>query len=96
MAESASDPSRWCSRGGHHGENADRQRVDPRRQRGRAFSGDVLIDLLGFTPMETLVAATRQGAEIMGCAEDLGQVKPGYLADLVLVDGDPLADIKRM
>ena len=43
--------------------------------------------------METLVAATRLGGEIMGLPGELGQVKAGYLADLLLVDGDPLADI---
>ena len=56
----------------------------------------VFVDLLGFTSMETLVAATRLGGLIMGRPDDLGQVKPGYLADLLLVDGDPLADIKRL
>ncbi len=62
------------------------------------YARDLLlfVDVLGFTPMETLVAATRMGGEIMGMGEELGQVKPGYLADLLLVDGDPLADIKRL
>lgn len=62
------------------------------------YARDLLlfVDVLGFTPMETLVAATRLGGEIMGMGEELGQVKPGYLADLLLVDGDPLADIKRL
>jgi len=46
--------------------------------------------------METLVAATRWGGEIMGRGDELGRIKPGYLADLLLVDGDPLADIKRL
>jgi imidazolonepropionase-like amidohydrolase len=46
--------------------------------------------------METLVAATRLGGEIMGRPDELGQIKPGCLADLLLVDGDPLADIKRL
>jgi imidazolonepropionase-like amidohydrolase len=53
----------------------------------------LFVDLLGFSPMETLVAATRLGGQIMGRPDDLGQVKPGFLADLLLVDGDPLADI---
>lgn len=62
------------------------------------YARDLLlfVDVLGFTPMETLVAATRWGGEIMGRPDELGQVKPGYLADLLLVDGDPLADIKRL
>jgi len=62
------------------------------------YARDLLlfVDVLGFTPMETLVAATRMGGEIMGRAHELGQVKAGYLADLLLVDGDPLTDIKRL
>jgi imidazolonepropionase-like amidohydrolase len=62
------------------------------------YARDLLlfVDVLGFTPMETLVAATRMGGEIMGMANELGQIKPGYLADLLLLDGDPLADIKLL
>ena len=62
------------------------------------YARDLLlfVDVLGFTPTETLVAATRMGGEIMGMADELGQVKPGYLADLLLVDGDPLTDVKRL
>ena len=51
------------------------------------------VDLLGFTPMEAIQAATRHGGALMGQPNDLGQVKEGYLADLLLVDGDPLDDI---
>jgi imidazolonepropionase-like amidohydrolase len=53
----------------------------------------LFVEHLGFTPMETLVAATSRGGEIMGKPGELGVVKPGALADLLLVDGDPLADI---
>jgi imidazolonepropionase-like amidohydrolase len=52
------------------------------------------VDLLGFTPMEAIVGATRLGGEIMGMPESLGQVRKGFLADLLLVDGDPLADVR--
>jgi imidazolonepropionase-like amidohydrolase len=51
------------------------------------------VDLLGFTPMEAIVAATRMGGEVMGMGDTLGQVREGFVADLLLVDGDPLADI---
>ncbi|TNC29120.1 metal-dependent hydrolase family protein [Amycolatopsis alkalitolerans] len=51
------------------------------------------VDLLGFTPMEAILAATAQGGEIMMRPHELGKVQPGYLADVLLVDGDPLADI---
>jgi len=52
------------------------------------------VELLGYTPVEALVAATRLGGELMGRGELLGQVKAGYLADLLLVDGDPIRDIR--
>jgi imidazolonepropionase-like amidohydrolase len=51
------------------------------------------VDLLGFTPMEAIVAATKWGGELMGLPGELGVVRVGALADLLLVDGDPLADI---
>jgi len=51
------------------------------------------VKLLGFSPMETIVAATRLGGELMMRAGELGQVKAGFLADLLLVDGDPLTNI---
>ena len=54
------------------------------------------VELLGYTPVETLVAATCLGGELMGRGELLGQVKAGYLADLLLVDGDPTRDVRVM
>jgi imidazolonepropionase-like amidohydrolase len=53
----------------------------------------LFVKVLGFSPMETLVAATRMGGELMGRPGELGVVTVGALADLLLVDGDPLADI---
>jgi Tol biopolymer transport system component/imidazolonepropionase-like amidohydrolase len=47
----------------------------------------------GMTPMEALHAATVSGAEALGFAKDLGTVEVGKLADLVVIDGDPLADL---
>jgi imidazolonepropionase-like amidohydrolase len=47
----------------------------------------------GMSPMEALVSATKQGGQIMGMGHELGEVKEGHLADLLLVDGDPLADL---
>ena len=52
------------------------------------------VDLLGFSPMEAILAATKLGGEIMGMGDELGQIKPGYLADMLLVDGDPIANIR--
>jgi imidazolonepropionase-like amidohydrolase len=47
----------------------------------------------GIPPLDVLRWATRHGAELMGRAHELGAVREGFLADLVVVDGDPLADI---
>ena len=54
------------------------------------------VNLLGFSPMDAIVSATRLGGEIMMMGNDLGQVKPGFLADLLLVDGNPLANVKLL
>ncbi|MDP7336774.1 MAG: amidohydrolase family protein [Candidatus Marinimicrobia bacterium] len=45
---------------------------------------------LGMTPMEAISAATRNGAVILGEADRLGTIVPGKLADLQVVDQDPL------
>lgn len=47
----------------------------------------------GFTPMEVIVAATRNTADALGIADRVGTLEPGKLADCVVIDGDPLADI---
>lgn len=52
------------------------------------------VTLLGFSPMDAIVSATKLGGEMMLRGHELGQIKPGYLADLLLVDGDPLHDIR--
>jgi imidazolonepropionase-like amidohydrolase len=54
---------------------------------------ELFVKYLGFTPMEALLSATRHGGAIMGRGDELGQVRDGYLADLLLVDGDPLANL---
>lgn len=47
----------------------------------------------GMTPAQALQAATVNGAELLGMEKSLGRVAPGWLADLVAVDGNPLADV---
>jgi len=54
---------------------------------------EYFVKYLGFSPMQALLAATKYGGEIMQRGNELGQVKDGYLADLLLVDGDPLTNI---
>ncbi len=47
----------------------------------------------GMSEMDAIVASTRNAAEALGLADDLGTLTPGKWADLLLVDGDPLKDI---
>ncbi len=47
----------------------------------------------GMTPEQALRTATGNAAELLGKEKELGAVAPGYFADLVAVDGDPLSDI---
>jgi imidazolonepropionase-like amidohydrolase len=51
------------------------------------------VDLFGYSPAEALSAATMLGGQMMGRGHELGLVREGYLADLLLVDGDPTADV---
>ena len=47
----------------------------------------------GFQPLEVIQHATANGAKILGKSNELGRLKPGYLADLLVVNGNPLADL---
>src|SRR5258708_7777036 len=49
----------------------------------------------GVSPLAALQAATRNAALFMGAADKYGSVKPGMVADLVLLDADPLMDIRN-
>ena len=49
----------------------------------------------GLTPLEAIHAATRSSAEILGAEEELGTIEVGKWADLVILDADPLADIRN-
>ena len=47
----------------------------------------------GLAPMQAIEAATRVAAELTGTLDQVGTIEVGKLADLVLIDGDPLSDI---
>ncbi len=50
----------------------------------------------GMTPIEVISAATKTNAEILGQSDQLGTIEVGKLADLIVVDGNPLADINAL
>jgi imidazolonepropionase-like amidohydrolase len=54
---------------------------------------ELFVKHLGMTPMEAIRSCTLYGGQIMMRPHELGLVKEGYLADLLLVDGDPLANL---
>jgi imidazolonepropionase-like amidohydrolase len=54
---------------------------------------ELFVRYFGYTPTEALMAATRLGGQIMGMGQELGQIKVGFLADLLLVEGDPTRDV---
>jgi imidazolonepropionase-like amidohydrolase len=64
---------------GHHGSNAE--------ELERMVEG-------GMTPMQAIVAATKTASECVRMSQDVGTLEPGKLADVLIVDGDPLADIR--
>jgi imidazolonepropionase-like amidohydrolase len=56
---------------------------------------ECLVDA-GLSPAEALDSANRTAAGLLGLSERLGTIEPGKLADLVVLDGDPLADISAV
>jgi imidazolonepropionase-like amidohydrolase len=50
----------------------------------------------GMTPIQVISAATKTNAEILGQFEELGTIEPGKLADIIVIDGNPLANIETL
>ncbi|MBY8999123.1 MAG: amidohydrolase family protein, partial [Candidatus Thorarchaeota archaeon] len=50
----------------------------------------------GLSPMESLMAATKIGAEALGLIDQIGTVESGKLADILVINGNPLEDIKLL
>jgi imidazolonepropionase-like amidohydrolase len=69
----------------------------PHAKRGWAYQRELeLLVESGLTPMQALVAGTMENARFFRAADRLGSVEPGKLADLVIIEGDPLRDIGNM
>ncbi|MGF7151232.1 imidazolonepropionase-like amidohydrolase [Sphingomonas zeicaulis] len=63
------------------------------RNKGEEFA---LLVKAGLPPMEAIFTATRNAAELIGTPEDIGSVQTGRYADIVAVQGDPIADITEL
>jgi imidazolonepropionase-like amidohydrolase len=50
----------------------------------------------GLTPAQAIQSATVDAAQLLGWADQVGSIEPGKFADLVAVEGDPLADITTL
>jgi imidazolonepropionase-like amidohydrolase len=50
----------------------------------------------GMKPMDAILAATRNAADLLGASDRVGSIQPGRFADIVAVSGDPLADITEL
>jgi imidazolonepropionase-like amidohydrolase len=67
--------------------------VMPHGQVGKQFATMVQY---GMTPLEAIQAATRNGAQALGREKDVGAIAVGRFADIIAVDGDPLADVGEL
>lgn len=61
-----------------------------------AYIPEVMVDSMGISPMEAIVCSTKTSAECLGILEETGTLEPGKDADVVVVQGDPLADIRAL
>jgi imidazolonepropionase-like amidohydrolase len=50
----------------------------------------------GLGPLKAIHSATEVAAEALGASNELGSIRPGRLADLVILDGDPVTDIRNL
>jgi imidazolonepropionase-like amidohydrolase len=68
---------------------------DASHPEGQGKNAEELVALTrrGMSPLEALRAATTNAAELMGWQDKVGVIEPGHYADLIAVEGDPLADI---
>ena len=61
-----------------------------------AYIPEVMVDSLGVSPMEAIISSTKTSADCLGILDETGTLEAGKAADVVVVNGDPLADIKAL
>ncbi len=62
----------------------------------QALEFEYLVRKAGFPPMDAIRAGTSVGAELIGAADRIGGLRPGMLADIVAVPGNPIDDITAL
>jgi imidazolonepropionase-like amidohydrolase len=68
--------------------------TDPMSPMGEnAVELEMYVKRAGLTPMQTIVCATKNNAEVLDMSDRIGTLEAGKLADVIVVDGDPLVDI---
>ena len=67
--------------------------IYPHGQNAKEFK--LMVDA-GIPPMESIIAATSSAADLIGDTADIGSLQPGRYADIIAVDGDPIADITQL
>jgi imidazolonepropionase-like amidohydrolase len=66
-------------------------------QYGPGFPNELrLLADAGLPPMDIIVAATRNGARALGVEKEVGTVAPGRVADLILLDANPLENVANL
>jgi len=68
----------------------------PFNRHGENLKEMELLANAGFTPMEAIVATTRTASEVLGLEKRIGTLEKGKRADLIVVDGDPLKEIRLL
>jgi imidazolonepropionase-like amidohydrolase len=67
---------------------------DPMSPHGESATElEIYVKKAGLTPMEAIVCATKTNSEVLGLENDIGTLEDGKLADIIIVEGDPLSDI---
>lgn len=70
--------------------------INADKQSGMPMGEMEMLLAAGLTPMEVIEAGTRVSADVCGHGDELGTLEPGKLADVIVVDGNPLADLQAM
>jgi len=70
--------------------------ANPDVESGMPLTEMKLLLAAGLTPLEVIEASTRNAAFVCGQGDALGTLEPGKLADVIIIDGDPLSDLEAM